>query len=54
MLNAELEAYVKDYFYSTISSFDKNLSPLKKQLYFIILTSLANRYRPYNVPYEKL
>lgn len=51
-LNTELEDYVKDHFYSTMSNFS-NLPTLKKQIYFIILTSLANRYRPYNLPYEK-
>lgn len=53
MLEKDLEKSVKEFFYNSIDSIRDDISDLKKQIFFIINTSLSNRYNPYNVPYEK-
>lgn len=53
ILTSDLEQGTLDYFKNSMNSIRWDISELKKQLYFIISTSLGNRYRPYNVPYEK-
>lgn len=52
-LTPELEKENLDFFQDSIQSIRWDISELKKQIYFIISTSLNNRYRPYNTPYEK-
>lgn len=53
VLTSNLEESVRKYFYTSMSDIRNDISELKKQIFFIISTSLANRYRPYNMPYEK-
>lgn len=53
-LNKDLENYANDYFYESTWNIRNDISELKKQIYFIITTSLSNRYNPYNIPYTKL
>ena len=43
-----------DYFYGNLWTIRWDISELKKQIYFIISTSLSNRFNPYNEPYRKL
>lgn len=54
ILLPDLEKQAVDYFYNNYKNLKNNLSDLKKQIYYIIHTSLSNRYNPYNKPYEKL
>lgn len=54
ILKKELQQGIKKYFFDTFWSIRKDISTLKKQIYYIIFTSLSNRYNPYNKPYEKL
>lgn len=54
ILLPDLEKEAIDYFSNNYNSLQNNLSDLKKQIYYIIHTSLSNRYNPYNKPYEKL
>ena len=51
-LNIWTQNKVKEYFIEQISNIRSDISELKKQIYFIISTSLSNRYNPYNKPYE--
>ena len=42
-----------DFFRKGMGSIRDDISNLKKQIYFVITTSLSNRFNPYNKPYEK-
>lgn len=42
-----------NYFYQNFNNIRQDISELKKQIYYIINTSLSNRYNPYNEPYKK-
>lgn len=53
-LTENLQQFSNTYFKTSIWNIRNDISELKKQIYFIITTSLSNRYNPYNLPYEKL
>ncbi|MDD2870363.1 MAG: asparagine synthase C-terminal domain-containing protein [Candidatus Gracilibacteria bacterium] len=53
-LTENLQQFSNTYFKTSIGNIRNDISELKKQIYFIITTSLSNRYNPYNLPYEKL
>lgn len=53
-LNIDLQDFSKKYFYENVWNIRWDISELKKQIFFIITTSLSNRYNPYNLPYQKL
>ena len=51
-LKGTVKSDIDNYFLESFSSIRSDVSLLKKQIYFIISTSLSNRYNPYNKPYE--
>ncbi len=53
VLLSDLQKIAKQYFEDSMNSINLDLTDLKKQILFIISTSLANRYNPYNMPYKK-
>ncbi len=53
-LNNNLQELSSKYFLDKVWSIRWDITELKKQIYFIITTSLSNRYNPYNLPYSKL
>ncbi|MDP2090476.1 MAG: asparagine synthase C-terminal domain-containing protein [Candidatus Gracilibacteria bacterium] len=53
-LNNTLQDISIKYFNENVGNIRSDISELKKQIYFIITTSLSNRYNPYNLPYKNL
>lgn len=52
IINSELLKDSIEFFNTEYSKIRNDLSILKKQIYYIIFTSLSNRFNPYNKPYQ--